>query len=152
MNLMMDVVRAVRNARAEYNVTPGRHIAATIVAGDREAVLRSQAPIICALARLEPAQLSIVASGEAPAQAVTLVAGTVTMHLPLSGLVDLDAERQRLQKELAEAQGQIERAEKLLNGSFAQRAPANVVQREREKLSELQVRADALRGRLADLV
>jgi len=52
---------------------------------------------------------------------------------------------------LAEADAQIARSEQLLAGPFVQRAPANVVQRERDKQAELRARAARLRGRLADL-
>ena len=151
MGLIMDLVRAIRNARAEYDVKPGAEIAASITAGSREALLNSQAEVLCALARLDPARLTIAAQLEAPAQALTLVVGSVTAYLPLADLVDLAAERAKLNKELAEAEAQIDRSRSLLDGPFAQRAPANVVQREREKLGELATRAERLRERLAEL-
>jgi valyl-tRNA synthetase len=71
--------------------------------------------------------------------------------LPLSGLVDLEAERQKLSRELDETEAQIERGRELLAGPFAQRAPAAVVQREQDKLVSLQERSASLRKRLADL-
>jgi len=151
LGLIMEIVRAVRNARAEYEVAPGRRIPATIVAGEKEALLRSQAEVLCALARLDPGQLTIMATGDAPAASLTLVAGNVTTYLPLAQLVDLEAERVRLQKELAATQQQVERSKKLLAGPFAQRAPAEVVQRERDKLAELQDRASRLSARLSEL-
>jgi valyl-tRNA synthetase len=151
MGLIMDLVRAIRNARAEYDVKPGAQIAASITAGSREVLLSGQAEILCALARLDPARLTIAAQLEAPAQALTLVVGSVTAYLPLADLVDLAAERVKLNKELAEVEAQIDRSRSLLDGPFAQRAPANVVQREREKLGELATRAERLRERLAEL-
>ncbi len=151
MGLLMDMVRAIRNARAEYNVKPGQLVAATIAAGEREALVRDQAELLCTLARLDPARLIIAAHADAPAQALTLVTGTVTAYLPLAELVDLAAERAKLGKELAEAEAQIARAEGLLGGPFAQKAPAAVVQRERDKLNEIQARAARLRDRLAEL-
>jgi valyl-tRNA synthetase len=151
MELIVAVVRAIRNARADYDVKPGHAIPAMISAGGRGGLLRDQIEVLCALARLDPAQLAIAAHLEAPAQALTLVTGNVTTYLPLSGLVDLAAEEQKLSRELAEAETQIERSRGLLAGPFAQRAPAAVVQRERDKLAELQERAEGLRKRLADL-
>jgi valyl-tRNA synthetase len=151
MGLIMDLVRAVRNARAEYDVKPGAQIAASIAAGGREAMLNAQAEILCSLARLDPARLTIAANLDAPAKALTLVTGTVTAYLPLTDLVDLAAERAKLTRELSEAEAQVARSLALLDGPFAQRAPANVVQREREKLDELAARAGRLRERLADL-
>ena len=151
MGLIMDLVRAVRNARAEYDVKPGAQIAAAIVAGGRAAMLNEQAEILCSLARLDPARLTIAASLEAPAKALTLVTGAVTAYLPLADLVDLAAERAKLTRELSEAEAQVARSRALLDGPFAERAPAQVVQREREKLAELAARAGRLRERLAEL-
>jgi len=151
MEMIMSVVRAIRNARADYDVKPGHAIPAMISAGEREGLFRDQIEVLCALARLDPAQLTIASHLEAPTQALTLVAGNVTTYLPLSGLVDLAAEVQKLSKELAETETQIERSRGLLSGPFAQRAPAAVVQREQEKLAELQDRAESLRKRLHGL-
>jgi valyl-tRNA synthetase len=151
MGLLMELVRGIRNTRSEYNVEPGKRIPATIAAGDRLALLQDQAETLCTLARLDGSQLTLAATLPAPAHARTLVAGSVTAYLPLAGLMDLAAERGRLGKELAEIETQIGRSQGLLAGSFAQRAPANVVQRERDKLAELTIRAEKLRTRLADL-
>ncbi len=151
MTLVMEIIRAVRNARAEYNVAPGQTIPALISAADKLAVLQDQAETLCTLARLDPARLTIAAHLDAPGQSVTLVTGSVSTYLPLAGLVDLAAERARLTKELADTETQIARSEQLLAGPFAQRAPAAVVQRERAKQAELLQRAERLRGRLADL-
>ncbi len=151
MNLLMDMVRAIRNARAEYDVKPGQPIQAIISAAGHAPRLQAQTDILCTLARLDPHRLTIAEHADAPEKALTLVTGPVTTYLPLADLVDLDAERARLSKELADAEAQIARSTSLLDGPFAQKAPAAVVQRERDKLSELNSRADRLRSRLADL-
>jgi valyl-tRNA synthetase len=151
MALIMDMVRAIRNARSEYDVKPGQQLAASIAAGDRSAMLSKQADILRTLARLDGERLTIEEELPAPPQALTLVTGTVTTYLPLADLIDLDAERSRLGKELAETEGQMERTRGLLEGPFAQRAPASVVQRERDKLAELESRATRLRERLSEL-
>jgi len=151
MAFVMDIVRAIRNARAEYNVAPGQPIAAVISAGARTSLLASQTEILCTLARIDPARLIVSASIDAPEQSVTLVIGVVTAYLPLSELVDLAAERERLRKELADTEAQIERSTQLLAGPFAQRAPANVVQRELDKQADLRVRAGRFHERLAGL-
>ena len=151
MGLLMDMVRAIRNARAEYDVKAGQPIQAVIVAADQVSLLQTQADILCTLARLDPTRLTVAAHAEAPDKALTLVTGPVTTYLPLADLVDLDAERTRLSKELADAEAQIARSEGLLGGPFAQKAPAAVVQRDRDKLGELGSRVDRLRSRLADL-
>ena len=77
-----------------------------------------------------------------------LVVGPVEIYLPFSGMVDLEAERARLSKELADTQSQIERLEKLLAGDFAGKAPAPVVAKEREKLAAYKETAEKLRTQL----
>lgn len=151
MDLIMGLVRAIRNARAEYNVAPGHTVAASIAAGDRTGLVQGQAETLCTLARLDPEQLTVAPALDAPGKALTIVVGGATVYLPLAGLVDLDAERERLRKELTDTESQIARSRQLLGGPFAQRAPANVIQRERDKQSELETRAAALETRLAEL-
>ncbi|MCX7706848.1 MAG: class I tRNA ligase family protein, partial [Anaerolineae bacterium] len=151
MALLMEIIRAVRNARAEYDVKPGQQIAAQISAGAHEALVRDHADILCALARLDPARLTIAGQITAPAKALTLVTGGGTTYLPLAELIDLDAERSRPQKDLTETEAQIARSQGLLAGPFAQKAPPAVVQKERDKLAELLTRAERLRTRLAEL-
>ena len=135
--LLMDLIRGIRNARAESQVQPGKFITAEIAGGSRAAMLAGEKEILIRLARLEAAKLRIEPEMAAPAQAVMLALGDVTCYLPLAGMVDLTEERARLQNELAELDKQIARSEGLLGGAFAQRAPENVVQRERDKLAEL---------------
>ncbi len=70
------------------------------------------------------------------------------IHIPLSGMLDLEEERKRLEKELAETQVQIERLEKLLGSDFANKAPAAVVQKERESLAAFKETAGKLQAQL----
>ena len=77
--------------------------------------------------------------------------GETVCYLPLAALVDLDAERERLSSKLAELEARIARSENLLAGEFAIKAPAQVVQRERDKLAELLDEQATLKERLAAL-
>lgn len=149
--LLMDLIRGIRNARAEAGVKPGRLITAMVAAGGRTAVLRREQGALARLARLDPNTLTIQESMDSPEQSVTLALGDITCYLPLAGMVDLADEKARLQKELAEAEAQIERSAGLLGGPFAQRAPVEVVQRERTKLAELQATRDTVLERLSNL-
>ncbi|NIV35753.1 MAG: class I tRNA ligase family protein, partial [Anaerolineae bacterium] len=151
MGLAMELVRGIRNRRAEYDVTPGKRIPALIAAGDAAVWLEEQRAVLCALAKLDSDQLSIQPAIEPPDQAATVVVGDVACYLPLAGLVDLDAERERLSKSLTEIEGRIVRSEALLAGEFAQRAPEQVVQRERDKLADLQARQAKLTEQLSTL-
>jgi valyl-tRNA synthetase len=150
MQLIMDAIRAIRNARAEYNVEPARRITAHIAAGERYDLLKSQRDVMVELAHLDSANLRIAHSLlDQPEQALTLVVGGVEIYLPLAGMVDLNAERTRLQKELTHVEDGMARSQKLLsNDEFVTRAPTEVVQRERDKLAGLEEQAEKLRQRL----
>ena len=150
--LVQETIRAIRNARMEKKVTPGLRIPATIAAGARLPVFQSQKQVLAALAYLDPEQLLLADSlAEKPQGQLALVIGGVEVFLPLADLVDMDAERERLQKELAEVESQITRLEELLASPFAERAPAAVVDKERQKLAVYHETAARLREQLAAL-
>ncbi len=149
---IQEVVRAIRNVRSEYNVEPARRIAAILSAGEHESTIRANQALLVSLARLDPKSLEIAGDVPAPEKAVTLAVGGITVYLPLAGMVDLDAERSRLQKEIDNLDKQLARTEGLLgNPGFVNKAPAEVIERERTKRDELQTRRDQLVERLAEL-
>jgi valyl-tRNA synthetase len=134
--LVQDVVRAIRNLRSEKGVKPGRRISATLVSAGAAPILRQQSIAIAALTGIDPGSLTILDSITVkPEGTIALVVGGVEAYLPLADLVDTGEERSRLEKDLREQLAQIERLEKLLAGSFAEKAPPSVVQKERDKLS-----------------
>ena len=148
-NLIQEMVRAIRNVRAEYKVQPGHAVACTISAGDKMDKITEQRQTFISLAGIDPENLNIVEKPLPPAEdQITLVVTPIEITLPLAGLVNVEAERERLEKELAEAESQIQRLEKLLNSPFAQKAPAAVVEKEREKLAEYQETAERLKQQL----
>ena len=147
--LIQEIVRSIRNARAEKKVSPARRIAAMIVGGAKTALLEEQASIIAALAGLDYSLLSILDSLKAkPEGAIALVVGAIEIYLPMAGLVDMDEQRMRLEKELADTQAQIDRLEKLLASDFASKAPAQVVQKERDKLAAYKETAGKLQAQI----
>ena len=148
-NLVQEMIRAIRNIRAENKVQPSRKIACTISAGEKAALIEDQRQTFVSLAGLDPDALAIVKEPLAPSdEQITLVITPVEITIPLAGLVDAEAEKERLSKELAEAESQIARLEKLLNSPFAQKAPAAVVEKERAKLAEYQETAARLKLQL----
>jgi valyl-tRNA synthetase len=147
--LIQEIVRSIRNLRAEKNVAPSKHIAASIAATDKCDLLQAQSKVIASLAGLDSSQLYIVSSlKQKPADSAVLVIGSVEIYLPLAGMVDLAGEKSRLEKELKEAQSHIERLEKLLSGDFASKAPAPVVAKEREKLAGYKETAEKIKAQL----
>ncbi|HQI87255.1 MAG TPA: valine--tRNA ligase, partial [Anaerolineae bacterium] len=151
MALLMDLIRGIRNVRSEYNVEAGRRVAATVAAGASMPVLEARRDVLTFLAHLDADALKIVAACEPVAQSASVLAGDVIVYLPLAGLVDLDAERARLQKALENLEGRINGSRQRLDGPFAQKARPDVVQRERENLVAMEAEAAQVREQLARL-
>ncbi|MEA3459515.1 MAG: valine--tRNA ligase [Chloroflexota bacterium] len=150
MGLVMEAVRAIRNARAEYKVEPGRRIEALIAAGEKFDLLEGQQDVLISLARLDAEKLRLARTlPERPARALTLVVGDGEIYLPLAGMVDLEAERKRLRSEIEELEEKIARSEELLaKEDFLVKAPAEVVEREKEKLAGYRQKWGKLKKRL----
>jgi valyl-tRNA synthetase len=145
MTTIQDLIVKIRNVRTEYNVEPAKRI--TAITADASNLTLDSAAIFSRLCNVER-----IEKGAVPEQAATLVSGDATLYLPLGDLVDFAAERERLSKELANLNGQIEAAEKKLgNEGFTSRAKPEVVERERTRLAELTESRKAIEGRLAKL-
>lgn len=152
MNLIIDVVKGIRNARAEANVPSGKKIPAFLMAAaDREKLLQSNLKYITNLASLEQADF-LPEGSTAPDKAVSAVVAGVTVYLPLSGLVDVGKEIERLTKELTQLTQEIERTEnRLSSDSFVSKAPAQVVEKEKAKVVTFKEKAAAIQERLKQL-
>jgi valyl-tRNA synthetase len=161
---VIEIIRQIRNARAETikdapdnlkSEMARRKIEAIIGGGSRTSMLQQEADTLTRLAQLDADKLTIterISLEQRPEQAATLVIGEIEVVLPMSGLVDTGAERKRLQSEAESTQAEIERTQALLsNEQFTSRAPAQVVERERAKLSAAQERLLKLNERLATL-
>ncbi len=147
MELVIEVTRAIRNLRAEFRVEAARWVEAILVAGSNAHLLNHHRQKIEALARVRP--LVVVESlPEPPAQSLHSVVTGAEVYLPLAGLLDIEAELARLDKELASLTQEIARTRsRLANQGFVSQAPAAVVERERAKLRELEERQAKLRER-----
>jgi valyl-tRNA synthetase len=152
-NIIQEIVRTIRNIRTEKKVPPSKKIQATIIAGEKIEIIRDQATTIIALANLDKNETSIFKDlVEKPVNQTSVVISGVELFLPLDDLIDVDAERERINKELSETQIQITRLENLLNSPFGEKAPAAVVQKEKEKLSQFLETANKLKQQLDNLV
>jgi valyl-tRNA synthetase len=149
--ILMDLVRGIRNARAEYKVEPGHRISAAIDPGAHHDLIAQHTDIFARLCNV--GNIRLMDSGAAaPDQAATVVSADVTIYLPLADLLDLDAERERLRRELENLGQQISRTEGLLaNENFLAKARPDVVQRERDKLAALTASRQAVEERLGAL-
>jgi len=149
-SILMDLVRGIRNVRAEYRVTPGTQLTALVDAGSHRDLIAQHQYVFARLCNVR--EVTLIDSGAAPEKAAAVVVADVSAYLPLAELVDLDAERARLESELAQINDQLARSEALLsNENFVTRAKPEVVQRERDKLEALTASRQAVLDRLAAL-
>ena len=152
MEQIIALIRGVRNVRSEYKVEPARRIGALISAGVDTPFYEEHRDLLISQARLAPNRLHIAETFDAPPQVATVVAGGVTIYLPLAEMLDIGAERRRLLRQLEQARGELARVENLLsNESFVGKAPEQVVGRERDKLVSVQEQVAQLAARLESL-
>ena len=151
MNLMLELVREVRNTRGEFKVDPGKRILALAKAGAAKSDLERYGYIFRRLCNVEELQL-LTADDPAPANSASIVVSDTTLYLPLEGMLDLAAERQRLEGEGNRLAQQIAKTQKMLNNdSFVSKAPAVTVQRERDRLTDLESAYTQMVERLSTL-
>lgn len=145
--LMQSIVRAIRNLRSEYKVDQNKQLEAVFISQNARAdFLRKQKNLLIDLAGLKEDGVLIIDTWLDKGKLTALVVEDIEIYLNLEG--DSEADRERMEKELTEAESQIERLEKLLSSPFAQKAPAKVVDAEREKLAGYQGTVEKLRERL----
>ena len=128
---VQEVIRTIRNLRADKKVSPARRLPGHPDRWSEGRVAHGKAPEPLQFSGLDPSLLTILASLDTkPENSIALVAGPVEIYIPLAGMLDMEEERKRLEKELFDIQVQIDRLEKLLGSDFANKAPAAVVQKE----------------------
>ena len=153
MESVIEVIRSIRNARAEHKIAASKWIEARIYSDKLQSAIASKSAIIEALARARPvAVLSRDQRQTKEERAVVQVLKEAEVVLPWAGMVDLSAERQRLEKEINFAQEQVARLEhRLKDSDFVSKAPAMVVTKERDKLQDWKDKLHRLKQELAQL-
>ena len=149
VGLVSAVVRAVRNIRAEFKIEPQKRLEVLIAADSASHVVFEESEAIKALARIEP--LHVMRPDQQPPanQTVSLVVGSTTVYIPMGDVVDLTAEKRRLEQELLASKDLIYRSERRLKDeSFTSKAPEEVVERERQRLEAARER----QARIQELV
>ncbi len=133
MGVVMELVRAVRNVRAEMKVPPAQRISLKLITAD-PAGLSEAETYLKRLAGADKVELATIV-GTVNKSDVHLICSGVEAYIPLSSLIDLQKERERIDKEIQRVQGDVLRAEgKLNNAGFIAKAPEAVVAEERRKL------------------
>ncbi|MCW1982829.1 valyl-tRNA synthetase [Xanthomonas arboricola] len=146
------MVSALRRVRSELNVPPSKQVRLWLQAGssdDRARVARF-ASQLAFLLKLEA--IDWLAAGQEAPPAAAAIVGELTLLVPLEGLVDMDAERTRLDKEIKRVESEIGKCNgKLGNATFVQNAPAAVVEQERARLNDWTTQLTGLREQRAKL-
>ena len=152
MEGVMELIRSIRNVRAEMNVPPAKRVSMTLVAhADDTAAMEEASPYVMKLAGADRVHVQLDKSG-IPENAVSVVGQLAEAFIPLTDLVDIDKEIERMKKEIAKTEGDIARAEgKLNNAGFVAKAPERVIAEERQKLENAKALLGKQQARLAEL-
>ncbi|MDW7739997.1 MAG: valine--tRNA ligase [Bacillota bacterium] len=150
--LLQELIRAIRNLRSQVQIPPGIKTAVLVRAGGNAAAcFREESHHINRLAFAEPLEIDPAAAK--PAQALTSIIGDgIEVYLPLKGVIDLDAEVSRLEKEVVQLQKEILKTEGKLNSKgFIDKAPTEVIEKEKARRKEQEIRIVKLQQRLQEL-
>ncbi|UVM00606.1 valine--tRNA ligase [Pseudomonas atacamensis] len=144
---LKELMLGTRNIRGEMNIGPGKPLPIFLknVSAEDQRRLTENEALLKKLARLE--SITVLAAGEEAPLSATALVGEMEVLVPMAGLIDKGAELARLDKEILRLQGEVQRVGgKLSNAGFVDKAPAEVIEKERAKLAE----AEQALGKLAE--
>jgi valyl-tRNA synthetase len=150
---IQSVVNAVRSIRAEMNVPPGKRADLYIRITDTQmgGILESYQQYFRSLAKID--KLIIGKDVKKPSLSASAVISGAEIFIPLEGLINVDSEKKRLEKELANLKIQLEKiSKKLANPDFLKNAPADVVEREKNKKTDMEERVEKINNNLEQLI
>jgi len=147
MESIIEIIHSIRNARAQYKVESGRWIEAHVYGGKLTSAITPYSQAIQTLARVRPVTfLDSRQEGPPRENALVLVLKETEVVIPMESMVNLEAERKRLQKEIEQSQTEVARLQARLNDKeFLSKAPADVVDKERQKLYTLTDKLERLK-------
>ncbi|USB34246.1 valine--tRNA ligase [Paenibacillus sp. YPG26] len=152
MNLLIDVIRAVRNVRAEVNVPMSKKVELIVKPGSEKAysiISRNENYVrrFC-----NTSDFSVAVDAEAPDKAMSAIVTGAELYFPLAGLIDIGQEIARLQKEFDNLTKEVERVEKKLgNEGFVAKAPAKVIEEEKAKMQDYSEKRAKVLARIEEL-
>jgi valyl-tRNA synthetase len=152
MQLLMDIVSAIRTMRGEVRLAPSQRVEARLRVEDasQQALIQQHAAYLTTLATLQTLQID--AAMQRPEGAATAVVAGIDIYVPLAGLIDFAQEKQRLEKDLQKLHQELQQAErKLGNAQFLERAPADIVAKERTAQAERQDKLQRLQAAMERL-
>lgn len=152
ISTFIEIVRSIRNARAEAEVPLGKKIEAILLMEEGlEERLSTLAQEFISIAGLSELKLQATDSPK-PEKALSILAGGVEVYLPLAGMLDVEKELSRLRKEAENLEAEVARAQqKLSNEAFTSKAPAAVVEKERAKLEAFQQDLAKIKERISEV-
>ncbi|SFP73740.1 valine--tRNA ligase [Salibacterium halotolerans] len=152
VELLQHVIRSVRNTRAEMNVVPSREIDLQLKPQNDGVQDRLERGRVYLERFSNSGELTIDPDLDVPEKTVSHVLSGAELHMPLAGLIDLDDEIARLEKEKEKLDKEVERVQKkLANEGFIQKAPENVVAEEREKEKDYMEKREKVTARIQEL-
>lgn len=152
MTLLQEIIRAVRNVRAEFNVPMSKPIELLIHTKDEAITAQLTAEKHYLEKFAHPETLVIGTDVTAPEKSISQVLSGVEIYLPLAGLIDIEAEIARLEKELEKLNKEVERVEKKLsNEGFMKKAPAHIIEEEKRKGEDYKAKREIVKERIAQL-
>ncbi|MCM3111266.1 valine--tRNA ligase [Lederbergia lenta] len=152
MKLLMDIIRAVRNIRAEVNTPMSKQIKLMLKAKDEETLAALEKNKSFIEKFCNPEELIISTDMKTPEKSMTAVVTGVELFLPLAGLINIDEEIKRLEKEWEKWNKEVERVQKKLsNEKFTSKAPEAVVEEERAKEKDYVVKRSIVEERMKEL-
>ena len=151
IQMVTEVVSGIRSTRARYGISPKQALAAVVKASGADAVLlEEQRGLLASMANLD--ELEIGEATEKPAESAVVLGAGVEAYVKLSGLVDFDAERARLQKEQKTLAADVAKLEKKLsNPGFLAKAKPEIVEKDTAKRDELAEKLALVEAQLASL-
>ena len=151
IQMVTEVVSGIRSTRARYGISPKQALAAVVKAsGADAALLEEQRGLLASMANLD--ELEIGEAAEKPAESAVVLGAGVEAYVKLSGLVDFDAERARLQKEQKTLAADVAKLEKKLsNPGFLAKAKPEIVEKDTAKRDELAEKLALVEAQLASL-
>jgi valyl-tRNA synthetase len=152
MKLLVDIIRAVRNIRAEVNTPMSKQIKLQIKAKDDTTLAKLEKNRSYIEKFCNPSHLTIGTTIDTSEKAMTAIVTGAELSLPLQGLINIEEEIKRLEKELEKLNKEVERVQKKLsNEGFVAKAPANVIEEERQKENDYTEKRDTVLERIKDL-
>lgn len=149
MTFVQDVIKAVRNIRTEANISPGKKINALLktAEGEEQVVLEESKEVILKLANLE--EFAVMCDIERPEMSAIKVVKETEIYIPLEGIIDIDAEKIRINKEIEKNQKELDRVSgKLKNEKFISSAPKDIIDREKRIEKEYSDKIEKLKNSL----